>query len=154
MERKAQFTLEDLYISPFTAQRQYDKEGNVEWIPLDRNIEPSGVWVMDHYLQFLMRGGYYRPQICQQEGVTSVQLSSLVAILTGMSIIVFQQRYVLMVADKLLRYTSMPARDIARNFGGIDGTNLYRLYKKYYNTTPSLRRIQLRQPGDEDRYKV
>lgn len=46
MEKKAQFTLEQLYISPFTARRRYDEDGNVSWVPLERNTEPTGIWVM------------------------------------------------------------------------------------------------------------
>lgn len=154
MEKKAQFTLEQLYISPFTARRRYDEDGNVSWVPLERNTEPTGIWVMDHYLQFLMRGGFYRPKFCEQEGVTQAQLAALVSVLTGMSIIEFQQRYVLMVADELLRYTSLTLDHIAHHYGGIDATNLCRLYKKYYRTTPGRRREHLRKQGDEGRYRV
>ena len=83
MVQKPQFTLEQLYISPFTAKRRYDEDGNVAWIPLERNEQPSGIHVLDHYLQFLMRGGYDRPKFCAREGITPAQLSALVAVLTG-----------------------------------------------------------------------
>ena len=151
---EAQFTLEQLYISPFSARRQYDEDGNVSWVPIERNLEPTGIWVMDHYLQFLMRGGFYRPTFCEQEGVTQAQLAALVSVLTGMGVIEFQQRYVLMVADELLRYTSLTLDHIAHHYGGIDATNLCRLYKKYYSTTPGRRREHLRQKGDEGRFRV
>ena len=153
MEKSAQFTLKQLYISPFSAKRVYDVDGNVSWKSLERNLTPSGIWVLDHYLQFLMRGGYNREKFCRQEGITVAQLAALVAVLTGMVVIEFQRRYVLMVADQLLRYTSMNVADIARNYGGVDATNLGRLYKHYYHVTPLERRIQLRRQGDEGRYK-
>ena len=154
MEQKPQFTLEQLYISPFTAKRRYDEDGNVTWIPLERNEQPSGIHVLDHYLQFLMRGGYNRPTFCAREGITPAQLSALVAVLTGYGIIEFQQRYVLQVADQLLRYTDLSQEHIARHYGGIDGTNLIRLYRRYHGCTPFARRRHLRQKNDEGRYRV
>lgn len=154
MERRAQFTLEQLYISPFSARKRYDEDGNVTWVTVERRTEPTGVWLMDRYLQFLMRGGYYRPTFCAEEGVTLVELASLVKVLTGMGIIEFQQRYVLQVADQLLRYTELTQEYIAAHYGGIDGTNLYRLYKRYYHCTPSERRRKLRQKNDAGRYRV
>ncbi len=77
----------------------------MSWVPLERNMKPTGVWVIDNYLQFLMRDGLYRPTFCEKEGVTQAQLTALVSVLTGMGVIEFQQRYMLMVADELLRYT-------------------------------------------------
>lgn len=154
MERQAQFTLEQLYISPFTARRRYDEDGNVSWVPVERNAEPSGIWVMDHYLQFLMRGGYDRPTFCAKEGVTQAELAALVRVLTGMGVVEFQQRYVMQVADQLLRYTELTQEHIAEHYGGIDGTNLCRLYRRHHRCTPAERRKRLRKPNDAGRYRV
>lgn len=58
MERMAQFSLERLYMSPFTARWRYDEDGNVSWVLFERNLEPTGVWVPNFccakYSEFLI----------------------------------------------------------------------------------------------------
>jgi len=152
--KEPQFTLEKLYISPFKAKRKYDEDGNIMWIPMEQNFEPSGIWVMDRYLQFLMSGGFLRSKFCEQEGISTNQLSGMIFVLTGMSAMEFQQRYVLMIADQLLRYTSLSLDQIARHYGGIDATNLCRICQRIYHTTPGHRREILRKPKDEGRYRI
>ena len=83
-----------------------------------------------------------------------IYISALVAMLTGYGIIEFQQRYVLQVADQLLRYTDLSQEHIARQYGGINGTNLIRLYRRYHGCAPFARRRHLRQKNDEGRYRV
>lgn len=53
---KPQWTLGELYISPFTARRRFDEEGVMQYDPVERNLKPTGVEVMDHYLRRLTEG--------------------------------------------------------------------------------------------------
>ena len=48
---KPQWTLDKMYISPFTARRWYDEEGVMHYDAVERNTAPTGVEVMDHYLR-------------------------------------------------------------------------------------------------------
>ena len=53
---KPQWTLDEMYISPFTARRRYDEEGVMHYDAVERNTAPTGVEVMDHYLRRLSEG--------------------------------------------------------------------------------------------------
>ena len=53
---KPQWTLDEVYISPFTARRRYDEEGVMHYDAIERNLHPTGVEVMDHYLRRLSEG--------------------------------------------------------------------------------------------------
>ena len=58
------------------------------------------------------------------------------------------------MADELLRYTSLGVVDIARRCGFGSRTNLYFACQRGLRSTPSDRRVKLRQQGGEDRYKI
>ena len=53
---KPQWTLDEVYIPPFTARRRYDEEGVMHYDKIERNLHPTGVEVMDHYLRRLSEG--------------------------------------------------------------------------------------------------
>ena len=38
MQETKPITLDEIYISPFTARRVYSEDGVVSWIPLKRNL--------------------------------------------------------------------------------------------------------------------
>ena len=42
METIKPLTIDDIYISPFTARRVYDEEGIVHWEPIERNVHSTG----------------------------------------------------------------------------------------------------------------
>jgi len=44
---KPQWTLDEVYISPFTARRRYDEEGVMHYDAVERNTAPTGVEVAD-----------------------------------------------------------------------------------------------------------
>jgi len=92
---KPQWTLDEVYISPFTARRRYDEEGVMHYDAVERNTAPTGVEVMDHYLRRLSEG-------------------KDVVILTGMKGQDFRMAYQLRLADDLLRYTDLPLAEVAR----------------------------------------
>jgi len=56
-------------------------------------------------------------------------------------------------ADELLRYTDKPLAEIARLCGAGSRNNLYFIYERDLNCSPTMRRQQLRQEGDLGRFK-
>ena len=149
-----QFTLDELYITPFTHRRRYSEDGRVTYVPVERNLQPTGIRVMDEFLRSLTAGRADVADFCQRYGARTGDIDSLIFLLTGMRCFDFRQTYQLRMADELLRYTSLGVVDIARRSGFGSRTNLYFAYQRDLRTTPSDRREQLRQQGDEGRYKL
>ena len=149
-----QFKLNDLYITPFTRQRRYNEEGHVLYVQIERNVQPTGIRVLDDFLRSLSAGHSDISAFCEHYGARTSDIDSLIFLLTGMCGIDFRQAYQLRMADELLRYTSLGVVDIARRCGFGSRTNLYLAYKRDLHTTPSDRREKLRQQGDEDRFKI
>lgn len=56
-------------------------------------------------------------------------------------------------ADLLLRYTDMTVEELARRSGTGTRTNLYFIYERDLNTSPTTRSNALRKPGECGRYK-
>ena len=149
-----QFKLDDLYISPLAYQRHYDDEGNRTYTPVAVDRQPTGIHIMDDLLRTLTAGRLDVSGFCKRYGIRLTDLDALVFLLTGMRGANFRQAYQLRLADDLLRYTSLTMDGVARRCGYGSRINLYYAYKRDLRTTPSKRREQLREKGDEDRYKV
>lgn len=109
---------------------------------------------MDDFLRSLSAGRTEVTTFCKRYGARTSDIDSLIFLLTGMRGIDFRQAYQLRLADELLRFTSLGVVDIARHCGFGSRTNLYFAYQRDLCTTPSDRREQLRQQGDEDSYKI
>lgn len=169
------FSLDQLFISPFDAERVYNVRGEWHWEPLERNLQPSGIPILDRFLQFLAAGGSDRTTFFGREGlnmpvwycyderkrrgVGKLSLSTndfygFIHVLTGLTLSEFCNRYALRLSDELLRYTDMNIGDVARRAGAIDHTNLCRLYRRYYGCTPTDRRHAVRHKGEAGRYRV
>jgi AraC-like DNA-binding protein len=151
-----QFKLEDLYISPFKYQRFFDPEsGLTHYEPLERNLTPTGVNLLDTYLQIMCTSSAYSQLMVQARfGVTSEQLCTLCLLLTGMTHDKLQLAISLRVADDLLRYTSLSMRDIGRRCGFASGVGLTRVIQRHYNCTPLERRKALRKKNDEGKFAI
>ena len=149
-----QWTLEKLFITPFTARRKYDEDGEESWVKIEPRLQPSGVEVMDHYLRRLTEGKDKVDDFCAIYGLRSEDLDSLIFILTGMKGVDFRQAYQLKLADVLLRYTDMNVYEIAERAGFGSHTNLCVIMKKMIGRTPTERRNELRQRGDAGRYRI
>ena len=151
---KPQFTIDELYISPFTHRRRYSEEGRITYVPVERNLQPTGINVLDEFLRNLSRGQSDIAAFCNRYGARTGDLDSLLFLLTGMKGFDFRQAIQLRMADELLRYTSLPVVDVARLSGFGSRTNLYFAYKRDLNTSPTERREQLQKQGDEGLYKI
>ena len=151
---KPQWTLDEVYISPFTARRRYDEEGVMHYDALERNTAPTGVEVMDHYLRRLSEGKDVVKDFCQIYGLRTEDLDALIFILTGMSGPDFRMAYQLRLADDLLRFTDLPLSEVARRSGLGSHTNFCVVLHRERKQTPTERRTALRQKGDAGRYRL
>ncbi len=149
-----QWTVDDLYISPFTAKRRYDEDGEAHYEPIARNLNPTGVKVMDHYLQRLTLGQDVQMEFCKIYGLRTEDIDSLVFVLTGMKAQDFRTAYLLRLADDYLRYTDMTIKEVARRTGLGSHTNFCVFIRRGRTQTPKERRMILRQKHDAGRYKL
>lgn len=150
-----QYTLEQVFISPFDAKREYHPDGNWEWKPLLRDLHPTGIEQFDLLLRYLAEGHYDRKPFYARVGIsdkwrdeTGNPYFGFVFVLTGLGIREFHNRYTLRTADLLLQYTDLDLKDIARRSGTYDASTLNRLYRKFHHCTTNQRRLALRKQDD------
>jgi len=150
-----QYKFEDLYISPLTHKRTADADGNIIYVPIEpaRNMTPTGIKVMDDFIQHLARGEFDVMKFCKQYNARTSDLDGMVFLLTGMSYQAFRTKWQIHTADLLLRYTDMGVAEVARRCGMGSRTNMYFIYERELDTSPTERRHALRQQGDVGRYR-
>lgn len=151
---EAQFTLDDLYITPFTHELTTDGQGRKGYTAVDRNMNPSGIKVLDEYLQALSAGQSDIADFCARHDAKTSDLDGLVFLVTGMTNLDFRTRWILRQADDLLRFTDMSAVEVARRSGAGSRSNLYFIYERELNCSPIQRRKALREDGDLGRYSI
>ena len=149
-----QFTFDKLFITPFTKKRRYSEDGVVSYVPIERNLTPTGIHIFDAYLQYLAAGGSDLQAFADQYGLRRDDIDSLVFILTGMRGVDFRMKFQVLMADQLLRYTDMSVAEVSKRAGFGSANNLYLTYKREFNLAPGYRRPMLRQDGDVGRYKL
>ena len=153
MTQKPQFAdMQALYIPPFTQRYYYDREGNRYVEPVERNLQPTGIQVFDHWLQALSKGKTDSSGFCYAVGIDQWSFSGFIQVLTGMNPTDFRDRYLLLLADDLLRYTDLQSGAIGRRIGMIGKNSFNKFMKRMSGATPIQRRNSLRQPGDLNRY--
>lgn len=149
---KPQYTLDDLYISPFRKRRVYNEDGIGRYEALEVKTEPTGIEVFDKYLNYLAKGNSGMENFASALGARVEDIDSIVFLLTGMRGVDFRMTYQLRLADDLLRYTNLEMAEVGRRSGIGTPTNLYYAYKRAYNVSPTRRRSQLRKKMDLGRY--
>ena len=152
LTRKPQFTFEQLYRSVFTEERRY-VDNQVTYVKLPDRYKPSGIEILDLYIDRLHRGGISVSGFCKELGVLPLELNGFIFLLTGMTNEEFRTRWMLMRADELLRYSDLPITKIGARSGIGSHTNLYHFYQRECGCSPTERRRALRQPNDEGRYR-
>lgn len=150
---KSVYTLDELYISPFTGQRTYDNEGRVKYIPIERNLTPTGCKAVDEMIQYLARGAGH-DGLRYRYGMTVTNLNGIFLLLTGMGAVEFCTQYSLRLADDLLRYTGMTVDEVARRCGIGSRSTLYSTMQQRLKCSPTERRHQLREARDKGRYRI
>jgi AraC-like DNA-binding protein len=133
-----------------------DADGNIIYVPIEqpRNMTPTGIKVMDDFIQHLARGEFDVMKFCKQYNARTSDLDGMVFLLTGMSYLAFRTKWQIHTADLLLRYTDMGVAEVARRCGMGSRTNMYFIYERELDTSPTERRHALRQQGDLGRFAV
>ena len=152
-----QWTVNDLYISPFTAKRRYDEEGEAHYEPIARNLNPTGVKVKwDHYLRRLTGGqGRAEGVLCPIYGLRTADLDSLIYILTGMKGETSAPPTGYGWPTTCLRYTDLPIKEVARRSGlGSHSNFCVFIRRNHAHSRPPQRRMILQQKHDAGRYKL
>lgn len=154
MTCEPQFTLDELYITPFTLRRLYDEEGNARYVALQRNTAPSGVRLLDELLLGISRGTESCVSFRKRHGITRSKLSALVELLTGLTCDEFFLHFRLRMADELLRYTPLSIGEVAARSGFGTHTNFCVACQNHYKCTPAARRRSLRGKNDVNRFRL
>ena len=149
-----QYTLDQLYISPFTRRKRWDEDGHWQYIAVERNLNPTGITVMDDYLRYLASGNSDMQAFADRYGLKREEVGAMVFILTGIRGIRFRQLYQMRLVDDLLRYTDMDKKEVARRSGLGSENNMYLALRREYNMGIGERRRFLRKEGDVGRFAV
>ena len=163
LKKEAQFTFDELYCSPLREERCYEVVGGGSEEPRTKmkyvsrklpEVRSTGIRVMDEYVSSLAAGQFDVSVFCEEWGLRRTDIDSLVFMLTGMRGIDFRQRYQLQVMNELLRYTTLTPAEVARRSGIGTVNNLYLITKREYGEAPVEHRKNIREPGDEGRYRT
>ena len=154
METIPHMTLDEMYVSPFTARRTFDGEGHIVWVPIERNLSPTGQRHIDFLISSLANGQNDLDAMAEKLGCTRIDLYGLFHAITGTNVREFCLAYSFRLADDMLRYTSLPIREIARRSGFGSVSVLCQQYKRYRRMTAAACRRSMRAEGDKDRYRV
>ena len=154
METIKPLTIDEIYISPFTARRVFDEDGIVHWERIERNLHPTGQRHVDALIQAYASGVSDAEQIALRLGCRREDIWAMVRVLTGMDIREFRHAYGFRLADDLLRYTSWSIDRVAQRAGFHSASVLCQQYLKYYKMTPDERRRRLRRGNDVGRYRL
>ena len=154
MEKLKKFTLEELYIQPFTARRVYDEEGRINWVPVERKKNPTGYPHLDFIVNAMAEGLFDMKMIASFMDCTMDSFNGYLKTLTGMTAKTLRKEYMFRLADDLLRYTSMTADEVAQRIGLSSSSSLSQQFKKYRHVTVEMQRKLLREERDEGRYRI
>lgn len=151
-----QYSLDDIYISPFSEKRVYNSEtGKAEYIPLERNQNPTGVKVLDDFIRYISENSNFsRKVFCNRHGIVSSDLTALCRILTGMNAEELYYAIRLRLINDLLRYTNLTPTEVAKRSGANTHQNLCLIIRSEYGCSPRTRRLRIQSKGDAGRYRV
>ena len=151
-----QFSLDELYISPVSAERYFDSvTGQALYRPVERNMSPTGIHLMDRFLQIVCLSEHYTVNTLRNKlGVEMREFSVFCLLLTGMEYESLHEAIRLRLADDLLRFTDMEMRDVARRCGYSDYSGLFKLFERKYKRSVGDRQRQLRKRGDVGRWRI
>ena len=148
LKSDAQFTFEQLYISPFNRRRKYHEDGTVEYVALEKQTAPTGIHVMDDFLRYLAEGKSDMKGFADRHGLKTTEIGAMIFILTGIKGIKFRQMFQMRMVDELLRFTALPFSEVARLSGLGSDYNMYLALRREYNMSATERRNLLQQPND------
>lgn len=151
--KNPQYQADELFITPF-GQERVDEGGVATYRAIEKNLQPTGIHVMDDYLRELSFGRSSRKAFCKRWGIPTQHLNALVSILTGMNGDEFRYRIVQRNALLLLRHTDLSPDEVAQRSGIGSTATLFRFTADQYGCTPTHWRKKYREKGDLDRYQL
>lgn len=154
MERKPQFTVKDLFVTPFTKQRLFHEDGTVEFVDIPDTQIHTGLDVFDEVITMLRSGKCSVDRILKELGVDRKDINGLMRLATGLNLAEFVAEWQLLTADELLRYTNMSMAEVAKFCGMGSGVNLSRRISQAYKYPPVSRRWELRKKNDLGRFRL
>ena len=148
-----QFPLENIYISLFTEQRVYDRDGSYTYEPIPNRLAPTHVELLDALRAELCEETVNLKSFGSRYGLTPLDLNGFVLALTGMEATTFRLAWQMRRADELLQYTDLSIEEVARRSGVGTGSNLFYAYQRDYHCSATQRRIDLREENDLGRFR-
>ena len=154
MKLTPKYSLEALYVSPFTKRLSFDeKELKTVYVPLEKTRLRTGLEVVDMVVDKLV--AYQDPaNLPWQLGMKPAQMSTSLKVLTGLSLIEFRTRWRAKVAGELLRYTELPLVEVMRCCGYTSAQSFSRFIRNAYGMAPQHYRRQCRAQGDIGKYAL
>lgn len=113
MERKPQFSFDQLYVPIFTSKRVYKPDGTYTWEKISNHSFVTGIEIFDGFLQQVQHGSLCVKGIAQSLGISPAYQAAFIKLLTGMHPNTFAREYMLRRSTDLLRYTSLSCDKIA-----------------------------------------
>lgn len=154
MENIKPLTIDEIYITPFTARRVFNEDGVMSWVPVQRNLNPTGQRHIDYIARCMADGHTDMDWIAERMGCRRSDVNGWIRLMTGLNWYEFRHQYIFRLADDLLRYTSLSVDKIAHRVGCYSTSSLTQQFIKFRHITPAERRQAIRQPRDEGRYRL
>lgn len=154
LKSEPQFTFNDLYITPFAQRKRYEEDGRWQYVAVERRTSPTGIRIMDDYLNYLSAGQSDMQAFADRHGLKTEEVGAMVFILTGIKGVRFRQLFQMRMVDELLRYTVLPFDEVARRSGLGSPNNMYLALRREYNMSASERRAFLQKEGDVGRFRL
>ena len=153
-EKGPQYTLENLYFTAFNECRKFDEEGNVYYVPIEKNTHPTGVHVFDNFLNYLSAGNNNVPAFCKREGFSVKAFSHFCEVLTGMKVTTLKMKWVERTVLDLLRYSNLTIKEVAERSGVGSHFNLNRVCKKLSGYSAWNYRFYTQEEGEAGKYRI
>lgn len=147
-------TIDDLYITPFTARRVYSEDGVISWVPVERKLNPTGVSVIDFVVRSMSEGHCDFQWMAQRLLCKRRDVRGLVSALTGMDADAFLRAYMFRLADDLLRYTDMSINEVAKRAGFTSASRMAHNFTKHRHITPKEQRRVTQRDIDKGRFRL
>lgn len=153
-KKTPQFTLEQLYASPFTSERKFRPDGSIYWEELTDTIPITGIDALDEFLRLVRAGNRTVKVIASLMGLSTIELNAFLKILTGHSPSEFIRFFMFRQAQQLLQYTDLTIDDIAKRCGYRNNANLTQSFTPVAGVTPSIYRRQHQRKLDRGRFRI
>ena len=149
-----QYSFGDLYFTPFSEQRKFDEEGNIYYVPIERNTHPTGIRAFDNYFNRLNEGHYNIWWHCNEEGISECDFYAMCRVLTGMQFIEFKQKWVERNVLELLRYTDLSLEEVTDRSGAGSIRNMHRACKRASRVSPHFYRRRFCDEDDVGKFRL